>query len=79
MNLELSTKMQENGFLVDWAEAVQYNLNMTDDFKDTSEALDGWARKIDSEIPSFFSIRCWSMPISTGYYFFSSFFSSGFL
>ena len=46
MNLELSTKMQENGFLVDWAEAVQYNLNMTDDFKDTSEALDGWARKI---------------------------------
>ena len=38
--------MQENGFLVDWAEAVQYNLNMTDDFKDTSEALDGWARKI---------------------------------
>ena len=46
MNLELSTKMQENGFLVDWAEAVQYNLPMTDDFKDTSEALDGWARKI---------------------------------
>ena len=46
MNLELSTKMQENGFLVDWAEAVQYNLDMTDDFKDTSEALDGWARKI---------------------------------
>ena len=46
MNLELSTKMQENGFLVDWAAAVQYNLDMTDDFKDTSEALDQWARKI---------------------------------
>ena len=46
MNLELSTKMQENGFLVDWAERVQYGLDLSDDHKETSEALDAWARKI---------------------------------
>ena len=46
MTLELSTKMQENGFLVDWAEHVQYGLELNDDYKETSEALDAWARKI---------------------------------
>ena len=46
MNLELSTKMKESGFLVDWAERVQYGLELSDDHKDTSEALDEWARKI---------------------------------
>ena len=46
MTLELSTKMQENGFLVDWAERVQYGLELNDDFKETSEALDAWAKKI---------------------------------
>ena len=46
MNLELSTKMKENGFLVDWAERVQYGLEMSDDYRETSEALDEWARKI---------------------------------
>ena len=46
MNLELSTKMQENGFLVDWAERVQYGLEMTDDCREASEAIDAWARKI---------------------------------
>lgn len=46
MTLELSAKMKENGFLVDWAEHVQYGLDLSDDFKETSEALDEWARKI---------------------------------
>lgn len=46
MNLELSTKMQEPGFLIDWASRVTYNLSMSDEQKDTSEALDAWARKI---------------------------------
>lgn len=46
MNLELSTKMKENGFLVDWAERVQYGLEMSDEYRETSEALDEWARKI---------------------------------
>ena len=46
MNLELSTKMKENGFLVDWAERVQYGLELTDDHREASEAMDEWARKI---------------------------------
>lgn len=46
MNLELSTKMKEAGFLADWAERVQYGLELTDDHKETSEALDEWAKKI---------------------------------
>ena len=46
MNLELSTKMQENGFLVDWAERVQYGLDLTDEHREASEAMDEWARKI---------------------------------
>ena len=46
MNLELSTKMKERGFLVDWAERVQYGLEMNNDHLETSEALDEWARKI---------------------------------
>jgi len=46
MNLELSTKMKENGFLVEWAERVQYGLELNNDHKETSEALDEWARKI---------------------------------
>ena len=46
MNLELSTKMQENGFLVDWAERVQYGLELNDDHRATSEVIDEWAKKI---------------------------------
>lgn len=46
MTIELSSKMKEEGFLVDWAEHVQYGLELSDDHKETSEALDEWARKI---------------------------------
>ena len=46
MTIELSSKMKEEGFLVDWAERVQYGLELSDDHKETSEALDEWARKI---------------------------------
>ena len=46
MNLELSTKMKENGFLVDWAERVQYGLELSDDYREASEVMDEWARKI---------------------------------
>lgn len=46
MTLELSTKMQENGFLVDWAERVQYGLELNDEHREASEVMDAWARKI---------------------------------
>ena len=28
MNLEISAKMKENGFLTEWAERVQYNMEV---------------------------------------------------
>lgn len=46
MNLEISAKMKENGFLTEWAERVTYNMSLTNDQKECSEALDEWARKI---------------------------------
>ena len=46
MKLEISAKMKEEGFLIDWAEKVHYNMELTDDQKECSEALDAWARKI---------------------------------
>ena len=46
MTLELSTKMKERGFLIDWAERVQYGLELDNDHRETSEALDEWAKKI---------------------------------
>lgn len=46
MTLELSTKMKENGFIVDWAERVQYGLELDNDHRETSEVLDEWAKKI---------------------------------
>lgn len=46
MNLEISAKMKEEGFLIDWAEKVHYNMELSGDQKDCSEALDAWARKI---------------------------------
>ena len=46
MNLEISAKMKENGFLTEWAERVHYNMELSDDQKECSEALDEWARKI---------------------------------
>lgn len=46
MNLEISAKMKENGFLTEWAERVHYNMDLSNDQKECSEALDEWARKI---------------------------------
>ena len=46
MNLEISAKMKENGFLTEWAERVQYNMELSNDQKECSEVLDEWARKI---------------------------------
>ena len=46
MNLELSTKMKENGFLIDWAEHVQYGMELSNDENEASEVLDEWAKKI---------------------------------
>lgn len=46
MNLEISAKMKEEGFLVDWAEKVHYGMELSGDQVDCSEALDEWARKI---------------------------------
>lgn len=46
MNLELSSKMKETGFLADWAARVQYGMELSDDHRETSEALDEWAKKI---------------------------------
>ena len=39
MTIELSSKMKEEGFLVDWAERVQYGLELSDDHKETSETV----------------------------------------
>ena len=46
MNLELSSKMQERGFLVDWAEHVQYGLELSEDEREASAVMDEWAKKI---------------------------------
>ena len=46
MNTELSSIMSQDGRLVEWANKVTYNLDLTSEDKDISSVMDNWAREV---------------------------------